>query len=336
MKHTLVTIFYSSLVLLGCFRTVSDAQSIAYESFSGLPLGSGVVGSGSTATGWADNGWSGGSDSRFQIVDPLPNLSFQISGGNLVNGGDRSLRLSTLPEPVPGTLVASRSIIGQNTTLYFSFLFRPDSFGTGTDSIEFRINAGTANYGRVAFRPNQNATSMTLMAFNADGAGIGVSPAFVAGETYLIVARWARPSSTRYYLQTWVNPTASTDPGDIAGINGLIGSVTEISNVGFSVTSTDVGGPGSVVVIDELRIGYTWSDVVLPGPALPTVPNIEITQAARLQWQTQVGKIYQVQVSYNLSSWANSGSAITGNGSLATFFDSTEPDAKKFYRVNIK
>jgi hypothetical protein len=60
-----------------------SAQLIAYESFAGLPIGSGLTGSGIDASGWSDAGWAGGTDARFQIVDPLPNLAFESAGGRL-------------------------------------------------------------------------------------------------------------------------------------------------------------------------------------------------------------------------------------------------------------
>lgn len=322
-------------LLLNGLDPTAHGQSVAYESFGGMTLGSGVIGSGTNAAGWTDTGWTGGTDSRFQTVDPVPNLSYQISGGVLLSGGDRALQLSTSPEPVPGVLLASRIIAGQNTTLYFSFLFRPVSLGTGSDSIEFRINSGATTYGRIAIRPDQNASYMTVGAYNAGGGGVGGGALLVPGQTYLVVARFVRPSPTFFQLEYWVNPPAAF-PGSGSGTSGSIGSTVSISTLAFSIASTDTGGPASTILVDDLRVGYTWADVVPPGPPPALVPDVQIAQAARLQWQTQTGKTYQVQVSYELSTWSNIGDPISGNGTLKTFFDSTDQDAKKFYRVQIQ
>ena len=91
-----------------------------------MPVGAGLSGSGATATGWTDSGWANGSDSRFQTADPVPHLTYQISGGALLDGSDRAVQLTTTPEPVPSGLFTSRMFPQQNTTVYFSFLVRPN------------------------------------------------------------------------------------------------------------------------------------------------------------------------------------------------------------------
>ena len=46
-----------------------------------------------------------------------------------------------------------------------------------------------------------------------------------------------------------------------------------LSSVGFGISSDDTGGPTSTAIFDELRIGYTWADVVPPTP-VTTLGNI--------------------------------------------------------------
>ena len=309
-------------------------QSLGYESFTGMTLGTGVTGSGTNATGWADSGWSGGSDVRFQTVDPTPDLSYQVSGGLLLNGGDRALQLSTAPEPVPTVMQAYRTIPAQNATLYFSFLIRLVSVGTGSDTIELRIGSEATTFGAFRFQTIQNGQSMFVVPYIPGVTYSGTVPTLGPGQTYLFVAQFARFSATSIGLQSWINPPA-TQPGGIF-LTGSIASTAAVSRVGFNIASTDTGGPSTTVVVDEFRVGYIWADVVPPGPPPQLVPEVQLTQAARLQWQTQSGKTYRVQVSYDLSTWNDIGSPVPGDGTLKTYFDSTDQDAKKFYRVQIQ
>lgn len=334
MKPSLLDLKVVLALALMFVDGVSDAQLIAYESFSAMTLGAGVSGSGIDATGWTDAGWGGGSDSRFQTIDPTPDLTYQLSGGPLLNGSNRALQLSTSPEPVPGVLQALRTIPAQNTTLYFSFLFRPVTIGTGTDSIELRIGSDTTAYGRIAFRPDQNAAGMQPGVY-ASGGSVLSSQLLTPGQTYLIAARITRPNSANYGIEYWINPT-SAFPGGGTVTYGTLSSAATVTTIGFTIASTDTGGPASTVIVDELRVGYTWSDVVPPGPSPQLVPDLQMTEAIKLSWQSQTGKSYQVQISYDLATWANTGTPIVGNGTLKTFFDSTLPDAKKFYRVQIQ
>ncbi len=111
-------------------------------------------------------------------------------------------------------------------------------------------------------------------------------------------------------------------------------SVT-VDSMGLKLSSTDTGGPSSTAAFDELRVGYTWNDVVPQGPPLPLVPNLQITRAVKLSWQSDATKSYQPQRSYDFSNWFNYGSAISGNGNVISIFDSTDVTAETLYRVQI-
>ena len=95
------------------------------------------------------------------------------------------------------------------------------------------------------------------------------------------------------------------------------------------------GGPASAVILDELRMGYTWRDVVPQGPPPETVPTLQISRAVKLSWQSDLTTFYQPQISYDMSNWFDLGSTITGTGNTISIFDSTDLDAKKSYRVQI-
>lgn len=336
MKSTFSTssflklIFISIGVLWFTFVRHAHAQLISYEPFTAMTVGPGIVGSGSAASGWTDSGWFDGTDSRFGVISPTPSFSYQIAGGGLLSGGDRAILLATAPEPTPTNLLTYRTFSPQSTTLYFSFLVRPQTIGTGSDSIEFRI--GDGNLPKIAFRPSGSNGTITPWLLTPSESGMGIGNALQAGQTYFIVVRLQKISASGFVVGAWINPMA-TETTPTSSLGNVFTSAP-ISRIGFKISSTDIGGPTSAIAIDEFRLGYLWEDVVPQAP-LQTVPNVEIAAAHRLRWQTQVGKTYQVQYSYDMVQWFDLGASFSGNDLVKEVFDSTEADPKKFYRVKI-
>ena len=328
------------LALLLITPRIGCSQLIAYESFTALATGSGLSGSGSDATGWTDGGWVGGSDARFHVVDPIPDLSFQPNGGVLVNGGNRAVQLTTNPEPVPGGgLVAVRSFAPQNTTLYASFLVRPVSVGTGSDILGMEFRQGSTFLGGWLLKPDQGQQYFRfgfVTSAGSSGSSNGATN-INPGQTYFIVIRFTVPSPKAVGLDLWINPPASYTSANKAGSgNASFNSNVVADSIGLAISSADTGGPTSTIAVDEFRIGYTWNDVVPQGPAPPTVPELQITRAVKLSWPSDSTKAYQPQTSYDLSNWFNLGSSINGTGSSISIFDSTDMDAEKFYRVQVR
>lgn len=321
----------AALALMPC---IAHGQLLSYEPFTGMATGSGLVGSGTGATGWSDAGWSGGGNARFQTMAPAPTLTYQISSGAFLDGGNRAVQLSTAPEPVPSGLEASRTFPAQNTTLFFSFLVRAVSIGTGTDVIDLRIGSGATTYASIRIRPDQSGTFFWIGAYKPNGSG-GASGAFYTGQTYLVVGQFARTSPTNFELGYWINPPATYPIGSNT-TSGTIASNATVSTVGWNISSTDTGGAATTIIVDELRVGYTWTDVVPPAPAPPLVPNVTITPAVKLRWQTQTTKTYQPQYSYDLTNWFNLGPSLSGDGQFKELFDSTDSEAKKFYRIQFQ
>ncbi|MGI8436106.1 MAG: hypothetical protein ACR2NX_04280 [Chthoniobacterales bacterium] len=281
MKKTLML---GSLALV-LFSPLRDlwAQRVAYESFAGIPVGSGLVGSGTDATGWTDGGWNNGTDGRFQVVSPAPHLFFQLTGGPLIDGGDRAVELSTSPEPVPGNgLVAARSFAPQNTTLFVSYLVKPVSIGTGSDALGLRFYQGAESRGGFLLRTDasQNQQNFNLRWDPAAGGGFslfGTVPLLYTGGTYLFVLRIRFPDTTTMMaVDLWVNPPAAFAENPVTSATSFSYNSTSpltVDKVGLVISSADTGGPSSSAAFDELKIGYTWADVVPPGPQPPQPPG---------------------------------------------------------------
>lgn len=326
------------LLVLALLPTAAWGQLLSYESFTGLTPGNGLAGSGTNAFGWNIAGWTDGSDARFQIVDPTPDLTSQPAGGQIIDGGNRALLLTTSPEPVTGTLLASRSFIPQNTTIYASFLFRPVAVGTGSDGLDLRFFGGATMLSRILFAPDQAQRWLTVD-LSKDGYGGNytlISARLMVGQTYLFVVRLTRQGATQFITEMWIDPPASF--ASAGSPYNRVKSMTDppaLTAVGFGIASTDTGGPTTTAMFDEFRIGYTWADVVPPAPAPGLVPTVAITPAAKLRWLSESGKTYRVQYSYDLTNWFNLGSTISGNNQFKEVFDSTD-DAKRFYRVQVE
>ncbi len=314
------------------------AQLIAYESFA-MPVGGGLAGSGSTATGWIDAGWTDGSDTHYRIIDPLPDLTFQVSGGALFDGSNRAVQLTTNPEPVPNGLIASRAFPAQNTTIYFSFLVRPVAVGTGSDTLSLRLSNGTSSLALVTLQPDLSQQYFNLkLLLDGGGGGTGSvgSQALYPSTTYLIVGRITWTNSTSLKVETWINPPAAYPGNGSGNLTKTVSGSSVFSLIGFGISSSDTAGPISTAIFDEIRIGYTWADVVIPSAPPALVPDVKIASSIKLSWQSQYGKTYQSQYSYNLTTWIDLGAVISGNGQIKELFDSTKSDAKKFYRIQVQ
>jgi Abnormal spindle-like microcephaly-assoc'd, ASPM-SPD-2-Hydin len=253
--------FKNTFLPIIAFVTVlasAHGQLVSYESFSGMSLGN-VSGSGTDAAGWTNAGWSNATSPYFQCVDPDPDLTYQFPSSNrYINGGNRALQVTTAPEPTSGTYRAYRTIAPQNTTLYTSFLVRVSEVGTGTDAIEFNFGDSTSAVGRVVFTPNLNGTSMNCALVAPNGFSWGTGPQLAMGSTTHIVIRLARTSSTLYMVQYWVNGVLSS-PFDL---NIPVAENAVLSRIGFTSYSADSGGPASYLLVDDIRIGYSYDDVL--------------------------------------------------------------------------
>jgi hypothetical protein len=322
-----------SLVLILTLAATASGQIIGYETFEGLSTSGGIRGSGSGSIGWADSGWQEGSDSRFQIVAALPTLEHQISGGGAyLSGGSVALRLTTAQEPVPSGVRAFRKISPQLGTIWFSFLLRPVSIGTGSDSFEVQIRSGNNVYGRAAIRPSQSGTDMVVWSLSESG-GNG-SGGLKVGTTYLVVFGLERVGGAAINLKHGINPSFSSPPWTSASFT--MPSDAAVTEIGFSVISTDISGPSTTIDIDEFRVGYRYSDVVPEKAVTSLVPSVQLSAAKRLRWQSETGRRYRVQFAYDLNAtWFNHGNVIQGDNTMKTVFDTSDESNHKFWRVVI-
>lgn len=296
----------------------ASAQLIAYESFTGMSLG-GVTGTGGNSFGWA-SAWQGTglNNSHVQIVDPVPDLTYQVTEGGTMKGGNRALQLATAPEPITGTVVLTRDLPTIGGTFYISFLVRVSAIGTGTDTVEFRLMKGTT-----VLKSYQIQPSIDYSFFASAGSSIGTlrddgTPSLIA----LRIENVSPPAS--YAFLSGVNPAYGTT---LSGSSSIL--TGPINRLGIAVISSDGSGPTTTVLLDEIRVGYSLNDVLVAQPAFA----LGGAPAARLRWPTQSGKNYQPQFSYDLAKWYNLGSSVSGTGQTVEVLDEGTPDAPRSYRV---
>jgi hypothetical protein len=131
------------------FAASALAQSIAYESFAGIHVGSGLAGSGSTATGRTDSGWANGSNP--------------------------------------------------------SFLVRPPTVGTGSDTLNLRSSNGTSSLALVALQPGLGHFNPQLLFNGGVGTGGGVLQALYT-STRISSSDTGGPTSSAIFdeLRDWV------------------------------------------------------------------------------------------------------------------------------------
>jgi hypothetical protein len=303
---------------------------VVHESFAGLTLGTGIPSSGEGSSGWTTS-WSGEgtTDSRYRIVDPIPELSYQISGGGMIQGGNRALQLSTGPEPVPVPLSATRSFLNQNTTMYFSCLMRVPASGTGSDAIEIHFLKGNSVAKTMKFTPTNPSPPIGFFGLFTAYGGQSRPVYGDSSQSQLIVVKLGQTDR----CDLWIDPDYNSYNSPFISSSG---GLATFDGIKINISSTDSAGPATTVILDEIRIGYTWNDAVPPGPAPVLLPDVHISKAVKLAWQTQTGKNYTIQYSYDLTTWFNLGSSISGDNQFKEVFDSTNDDEKKFYRIQVK
>jgi hypothetical protein len=167
-------------------------------------------------------------------------------------------------------------------------------------------------------------------------SGFGSSKSLLLEQTYMVVLRITRPNSTSISMEYWVDPTGEyfEEPVYSGSVFGLLDS--SFNRLSIPIISSDSGGPATSVIFDQLRLGYTWQDVIEQRPVPATIPTLSINTAVDFRWQTEVGMSYQPQYSFDLNTWINLGPIISGNGQIKQVYDSTDGVVRKFFRVQIK
>jgi hypothetical protein len=232
-----------------CAAGPARAELLAYEGFD-YPEGIDISGR-SGGSGWA-SAWGYGSDWPGTVAAP------GLASGNLATAGNALSTLGAAPTSGNPAFIwrdlAPNSLGTPGTTLYLSFLFRPDA--------DYGVYGGV-NFGGI-FVGKSGAPGSTTYGMEGNLGDITHSPVpVVEGETVLIVLR-ADYREGADLLDLYVNPPLSGLPAaaDATKSNHDAGtwSTLVVNNAGHYTT-------------DEIRIGTAYADVV-PTAAVPLPPAV--------------------------------------------------------------
>jgi hypothetical protein len=246
------------------------AALVAYDGFgdyaAGTPLenSSGVGLSG--GTGWT-SAWNVIDAYRSTLTILQSGLSY--NGGEVrVQGGDRALQLVASGLGNPIDYLASRLFSSQTGTVYMSMLWRsPTAADTANeDFTQFGMSSAVGNPRlSVAHRVNTalDPDAYQFHARSGTSNNAFTLPNTVAGQTYLLVIRATRTSGNYTSVALWVNPTSLTETSPNATSSVDSGTASAAAFMFRTAFLEDA----DTYIIDELRIGTTWADVVVPEPA---------------------------------------------------------------------
>jgi hypothetical protein len=194
------------------------------------------------------------------------------TGGKLELGG---WRVSLSPTASRSLWTAAPGL--NNTNLFASFLMNVASIGTsqsnaGSGNFVFQLRTGKANVvisNNVLNALNYNigiqANGGSSILWDNNG-GSGYAP----NTTLFVVFSYTNSTvdPTKWGDQLWINPALTATPG--AANVSAAGFYAAAANEGVSFGDGNAAGDPalrSVVYVDELRVGSTWGDVVIPEPA---------------------------------------------------------------------
>jgi hypothetical protein len=275
------------------------AQLIAYEDFGYTPntmwaiSGSGYNG----GTGWGGITWS--ATGTAIVSNTTAGLSYgglQTSGGGVVLGYPQGWptaggQTATIQRVLPNTL--TNYFGGSGGTIWVSFLYqnwsttgpinaqRQANFGlylgattnvtTGVSQVNGneRLDVGSVN----TYTVGVGGDYMSLWGQNAPIAaaqqstlatprGSGTSPVFVVMR---LDFNNTTANDTAY---AWFNPTiGGLDPSTATAISTNVMDFSGANGIRFNAGNQNATGTNAVFMVDEFRIGYTFSDVApVPEP----------------------------------------------------------------------
>lgn len=243
----------------------SHAALLAYDGFdySGAAI-DGQNGGFGFASGWSDG------DADFEHLSndgvslmtgayPLVPVGSRIAG----RGGEVYRDLAA---PIDMNL---------EQTIYTSFLVRRDSTATSSQNIQmsFSTNSGILRH-RVAM-----ANGTQFFTDTVTGAKFGGT--ITSGETYLVVSKLVTHASgtpDESYIKVY-------GAGDLADLTEPV--VWTASDTGDTLSSLTrihitLGGNADFTgMVDEIRVGTTWQDVVVPEPASLCLMGLAATALMR-------------------------------------------------------
>jgi len=241
-KSTLCIIALLAVVLCA---GMAQAAPFVYEGFD-YSEGTDIAGL-NGGDGWS-SAWSVDTPQDTQNITSV-GLTYEDAGTAIASSG----KALNIVNTADGSAVISRNTSTQfgqdDTTVWFAYLYKANSLGSGHNFVKLNGNQATAIGRRWAG------------AFAIDNTGTGINP--VVGETYLLVARYdCKAGDDDVYL--WINPSVTEEPT----LGSADATLNKNLGTGGSVVFDIQGYGDNNIEFDEIRIGDSYADVVptdIPG-----------------------------------------------------------------------
>jgi hypothetical protein len=265
---------FKILAAFTCFATAasSEAALTAYDSFEGYATGD-LIGQTTSATGLTGT-WAKATADAGQNYVINTGTSMSYSSGNVtVDGGSQygtaNFTGGTATE-AGGIQLSTGLAATTGNTFYISFLFRMSGALGENDQIMFSLadtnsNHTTAPIAKAGFRGYNVAggSEEFFMGYASGGTHID-GPGVSMGTTYLGVVKLTTRADNMWNTATlFINPTSTTAESGYSTSQLLPASGPTVNYFGFRLQQAD---SNDYLDLDELRIGTTWSDVVVPEP----------------------------------------------------------------------
>ncbi len=243
-------------------------EGFNYNSGEGLLGGSDWNPSGGKdgGTGWAE-AWQGDTGRQPTVADGLTYPDVPVGGGSAYKADRMEVQRKLGSE-------AMAAVTGNNT-VWFSFLLEP---GENKEDMQVKFYGPyhtdpswwyDRGIGVQADKDDGDPATMTISPELGNNKGDFID-AGATGTTSLIVGKIVFGTQTGDDIDTsltvWANPDVAAGEGGLSGGTSISG-IVDLTTTDFGEYFFVRGGGSSGGSVDEIRLGNTFGDVVVPEPA---------------------------------------------------------------------
>ncbi|MDR1011412.1 MAG: IPT/TIG domain-containing protein [Opitutaceae bacterium] len=342
--HQGIAMLFPSMFIALCLAAPSArAALIASDDFDSYTPGASLIGQSAGGAGW-DAAWSTGNAAAAVITisnAPADRISHTLDNGDVL-GSDTSGSVLIISSTATAATDYSNMLLRNFATapdagadVFLSFIFKIKNLAQA-DGERLTTNALTAWFARDA-AAHANDTAGLVGLNGQFGAGFDANRSFVTGnlnngQTYFAVVKYTGWDGTAYRTcQVWLNPsiadeTTTNSAKTVTRTESARGStaMTGLRVRTFGITAIDTATPaGRYQIIDAIRVGTTWADVVgVPTPV--TQPAITgITSASSLS-----ALRYGDQITIAGSNFSATTVVTIGGVTATATLDADTPDTK--------
>ena len=247
------------------YEDFQGSNYVAGNSFIGVTAqGTGLTGSWAQATADANQNWTVGNATAMSYSGGSGGTAVNVSGGTKYAIGN--FTGGTAAEAAHIQLTSGLASTTGNT-FYMSFLFRM----SGTLDLNDQIMLDVANTNSVnpvskfGFRENSNVDQF-FVGSSSSGAYM-TTPVPGMNTTYFGVVKFTTTTGNAWDIATlYINPTSTAVEGG-AGSVGFDLNLSSNSTINYFGLRLQQADATDFLNIDEVRIGDSWSSVVVPEPS---------------------------------------------------------------------